>query len=191
MKDPEKNEKGELLRALYLQRRTHKEIAAATNLSIRAVQKRINRAKLRKLRNEAEAAVPARVLTVAQCDEHVSKVVALDLVKTADSLGEIPHSKDPATAKTRADLVHTIAGTCEKVFSWNSPGSGPNSGMFDFRLIDSTYAIDMETLTKSNGKTTLPLTAAEIAECRALDEQMKNGNAIDISSTNGEARNGS
>lgn len=182
-------ELNETFLCLYLQRRTHQQIAAATGLSIAAIEQRITRGRLREKRDSIEKRAIPKV-TIEERSEATKAVMAVEVQKSAEALEAIPHSKNLEKAKARADLTHTIAGTCEKVFSWNSPGSGPGNGMYDFRLLDSTYAIDMETLTKSNGKETLPLTAAEIVDCKALDEQMKNGNAIDIT-PNREAQNGS
>lgn len=178
-------ELNETFLCLYLQRRTHAQISAATGLSIAAIEQRITRGELRKKRDDIEKRAIPKV-TVAERSEATKAVMAVEVQKSAEALEAIPHSKNLEKAQARATVVHTIAQTAKTVFDWNPPGSGNGGGdTFNFALMDSCYQIDMATLTKSNGRETLPLTAAEIAECKALDEQKANGNAIDIPSTNG------
>lgn len=121
---------------LYLQRRTHQQIAAATGLSIAAIEQRICRGKLRKKRDDIEKCAIPKV-TIEQRSEATKAVMASQVQKSAEALEEIPHSKNVTTAKERADLVQTVAQTAKIVFDWNAPNSGPTHNVFNFALLDS------------------------------------------------------
>lgn len=187
-KSPEKTEQDKLFLALYFQRRTHKEIAAATGLTVLAVQKRILRHGLRALRDKSEAVATVPKLTPERASEIVKQALSVDLVATAEALPEIQKSKNTEKAAQRASMVQTIAKTAETVFSWNSNGS-TNNNNFNFNLLDSCYHVDLAAGTKSRGSETLQLTDAEKEEWRQYEAKRNPPIIIDVPPphANGEA----
>lgn len=134
MKNGEHSERDKLFLAMYLRGASHREIAAATNLSVSAIQQRICRKGLRKTKDAARAAAVAPKLTLAQCDEIIKEKLALDLVDTADALPQLKRSRDPVEAKLRADTVNVISQTAERVCGWNVRGGVTNTSFNTFNF---------------------------------------------------------
>lgn len=138
MKKNGEQSKPELVKALYLRGTSHREISAVTGLGIKAIQKRINRGKWRKLKDDATKAVTERKLSVEECGDLAKQGMAVEMVGTVENLQKIKHSNDLAKTKVRAEILNTLAAGGEKVFGWNSPGSGPNTTFNTFNFTAKT-----------------------------------------------------